>query len=166
MKEYQALSFWKAIQRSTKVEDVIADYVKKKSYGSKRTLVRLVQAYNGFGQGLLSNEVAKKTQWSLAYVEKIRGWWEEAYPKKVKQEQGQPAQDRTQTDAERYREEASARCAKKDHSWLGDERFEGVAYKSTPQFPFEIDYLGKVRPTSFRLECLFCGYGMMSAMVI
>ena len=59
-------------------------------------------------------------------------------------------------------QEARALCREGNHEWLGDRQFEGVAYESTPQLPYEIDYFGSVNPTFFKLKCRFCDYWVIA----
>jgi hypothetical protein len=80
MKKPQAIKFWKSLADSTSVNDVISSFEFKKGYGGRRTLVRYSQAADGFKIDLSLEEVAKKTGWSIAYVEQIHIWWQEDFP--------------------------------------------------------------------------------------
>jgi hypothetical protein len=54
-------------------------------------------------------------------------------------------------------EEAKMRCENKDHDWLMEERFEGIAYqveKDIPQSGVEVLKTGY----RYRRVCYFCGY--------
>ena len=54
-------------------------------------------------------------------------------------------------------EEARKRCVNKDHDWLFDGRFDGIAYSSedaTKQQSKEVVAVG------FQRTCYFCGYSM------
>ena len=85
MKKTQAVKFWKAVNDSTNVERAISDFEYKNGYGGRRTLVRYVQAQNGFRQRLSTKIISKKTGWGGKYVDKLREWWEEKYPSPRKQ---------------------------------------------------------------------------------
>ena len=52
-------------------------------------------------------------------------------------------------------EEARARCDKKDHDWLSEERFSGIAYISEDAAK---EQSGKVPSTGSNRTCYFCGY--------
>ncbi|MFC1937216.1 hypothetical protein ACFLWY_01500 [Chloroflexota bacterium] len=81
MKKAQVLKFWTALGESTNNKERISAFSNKHGYGGQRTLVRFVQAYDGFRQGLTSEEIAKKSGWSLSLVNKIREWWETDFVK-------------------------------------------------------------------------------------
>lgn len=77
MKKAQAVKFWKAVQESTEVQEVISAFANKKGYGGARTLERYVQAAAGFRDGASDETVAARTGWSPRYVCRIRDWWDD-----------------------------------------------------------------------------------------
>ena len=79
MKKTQAVKFWKALNDSTNVARAISDFEYKRGYGGRRTLGRYVQAQDGFRQGLHSQDISRKTGWSVKYVDKLQEWWEEIF---------------------------------------------------------------------------------------
>jgi len=79
MKKAQVLKFWKKVNDSTYAQDVISELANKLGYAGKRTLQRFVQAQQGFRLGQTLEEISKKTGWSIAYVDKIKGWWTEEF---------------------------------------------------------------------------------------
>lgn len=56
---------------------------------------------------------------------------------------------------EALQDEAYARCKKGDHSWFGDNRLNGLAYRCEPYY--EAGYLG-IEAKHFTKTCYFCGY--------
>jgi len=52
-------------------------------------------------------------------------------------------------------EEARARCGNKDHDWLSDERFSGLAYSSEDAAKQQSE---KVISVGHDRTCYFCGY--------
>jgi len=81
MKKPQALKFWTALGESTNTTEVISSFKNKRGYGGERTLLRFVQAHDGFKQDLTSEEIARKSGWGLSFVNKIREWWEADFVK-------------------------------------------------------------------------------------
>ena len=79
MKKRQAQKFWKDLQASTEIGDVITRYKGKKGYAPERTLGRYAQAFSGFNNGLSLEDISKKTGWSQAYVDKIHLWFREEF---------------------------------------------------------------------------------------
>jgi hypothetical protein len=79
MKRPQAIKFWKELRDSTDIGEVISRFENKKGYRGRRTLERYGQADNCFREGLPSEDVARKTSWSVKYVGKIRGWWTDEF---------------------------------------------------------------------------------------
>ena len=57
---------------------------------------------------------------------------------------------------EALRDKAYAKCAKGDHSWFDDSRFEGVAYRY--EHSDEVGDFGNVRKTYFTKTCHFCSH--------
>ncbi len=79
MKKDQAVKFWRSLDNSTSLGDVVSDFNNKKGYTAKRTLQRYVQAAECFRQGLSLEDVASRTGWRPKMVNKIRTWWEEEF---------------------------------------------------------------------------------------
>ena len=77
MKKKQIFKFWDVLDSSTSVKETISAFENKKGYASKRTLERFAQAREGFKECLQSEIIARKTGWSVKYVNKIRTWWNE-----------------------------------------------------------------------------------------
>ena len=84
MKRAQALKFWKTIHETTNKGDVISQFENKKGYGGKRTLLRWIQADDGFKVGIDYDELSRKTGWKLPYIKKIREWWVSAFPESIR----------------------------------------------------------------------------------
>jgi hypothetical protein len=78
MRKAQAVEFWKSLRENTSHEEVISAFLKRKSYPRRRTLQRLVNAYECFGRGEKAEIVAKKTGWTPTYIEKLQLWFEES----------------------------------------------------------------------------------------
>jgi len=83
MKKKQVSKFWEALAESTSVGKTVSAFENKKGYGSKRTLERFAQAAEGFKQGLQPKVIAKKTGWSVGYVDKVKSWWEQKHEKET-----------------------------------------------------------------------------------
>jgi len=84
MKKGQAVKFWKELSNSTSAKEVVSAFANKRGYGGKRTLERYVQADYGFKQRISSEEIARKTGWSVKYINKIREWWEEEFGETIR----------------------------------------------------------------------------------
>jgi hypothetical protein len=81
MKKQQAITLWKAFNETTQVGELIKKYDTKPGYGGPRTLMRYRKAAQGFEKGLTKEEIAKSTQWSIDYVNRIYVWWEGMFRK-------------------------------------------------------------------------------------
>jgi hypothetical protein len=57
---------------------------------------------------------------------------------------------------EALRDEAYAKCRKGDHSWFGDSRFDGLAYRC--ESFYELNDFGGIRTDHSTKICYFCGY--------
>ena len=77
MRKRQVLQFWDELQGSTAAA-VVRKYKDQTGYASARTLNRYVQAERGFREGLPIDELSAKIGWGLAYLKKLRTWWEES----------------------------------------------------------------------------------------
>lgn len=81
MKKAQVVKFWIALHENTSVQETISAFANKKGYDSKATLRRYAEADAGFRGGQSSQVVSGKTGWSVATVDKIRGWWQDEFSK-------------------------------------------------------------------------------------
>ncbi len=59
-------------------------------------------------------------------------------------------------------EEAKKRCENKDHDWLFDEKFNGIAYRTYDDLPQQGEEVLKVGH-KYRRSCYFCGYSITVA---
>jgi hypothetical protein len=57
-------------------------------------------------------------------------------------------------------EEAKKRCENKDHDWLSDERFDGIAYSSEDDTIQQSEHVVSV---GYKRTCYFCGYSTFVA---
>jgi len=79
MKEKQAVTLWKRLRSNTNKGEVLSEFNNKKGWPKWRTLQRYLQADEYFAQGLLNDQVSKKTGWKEPFIDKIRPWWEDAF---------------------------------------------------------------------------------------
>jgi len=75
----QAIKFWKALNDSDNVGDIISKFENKKGYAGKRTLWRWAQLNDGLWQGLSLSEIAKNTGWTQEDVEQKLVWWQSEF---------------------------------------------------------------------------------------
>jgi len=90
MKKAQAIKFWKRLDESTSEKVVISAFAHDTGYPSGHTLRRYVQVHTSFKQGQASAEIAKKTGWSIDFVEKIKKWWESVFTDQSPGDKAQP----------------------------------------------------------------------------
>lgn len=77
MNKAQVIKFWAALDENTSVSDVLDQLKNKKGFPSERTLVRYAQARSCFRITDPIEEVARKTGWSVAFVNSIYAWWQQ-----------------------------------------------------------------------------------------
>jgi hypothetical protein len=74
MKKQHAMKFWRELQDSTEIDEVIARYKNRSGYASERTLQRYAQASKGFREDVPMEELSKKTGWGIPYLQRMRMW--------------------------------------------------------------------------------------------
>jgi hypothetical protein len=88
MKKQQAVNLWRELNDTTDKETVYRKFSDKPGYGGERTLIRFTQVNEALGQTCSFPELATRTGWSKAYLDKVVGWWQEEFGKNSPINQG------------------------------------------------------------------------------
>ena len=78
LRKTQVLKFWDDLQRDTAAA-AVRKFKNQDGYASERTLNRYVQAERGFREDVPIEELSAKIGWGLAYLKKLRTWWDDSH---------------------------------------------------------------------------------------
>lgn len=94
---------------------------------------------------------------------RIRGIKQHLWPKEIVDEWIKQGQVFPKIPTSPLQEEAKERCERKDHGWLYEDRFDGIAYSSKEAAKQQSE---RVTVTGHNRICYFCGYSVFVSSMI